>query len=40
VIFDELRAIQLRYGYLPKADLEALSERTQTRTSALAGGIR
>jgi NADH:ubiquinone oxidoreductase subunit F (NADH-binding)/NADH:ubiquinone oxidoreductase subunit E len=30
VIFDELRAIQLRYGYLPKADLEALSERTQT----------
>src|SRR5215471_19783123 len=30
VIFDELRAIQLRYGYLPEADLEALSERTQT----------
>ena len=30
MIFDELRAIQLRYGYLPKADLEALSERTQT----------
>src|SRR5277367_2510155 len=30
VIFDELRAIQLRQGYLPKADLEALSERTQT----------
>jgi NADH:ubiquinone oxidoreductase subunit F (NADH-binding)/NADH:ubiquinone oxidoreductase subunit E len=30
VIFDELRAIQLRQGYLPKADLEALSQRTQT----------
>lgn len=30
VIFDELRAIQLRYGYLPKAELEALSQRTQT----------
>ncbi len=30
VIFDELRAIQLRCGYLPKAELEALSERTQT----------
>jgi NADH:ubiquinone oxidoreductase subunit F (NADH-binding)/NADH:ubiquinone oxidoreductase subunit E len=30
VIFDELRAIQLRSGYLPKAELEALSERTQT----------
>jgi NADH:ubiquinone oxidoreductase subunit F (NADH-binding)/NADH:ubiquinone oxidoreductase subunit E len=30
VIFDELRAIQLRLGYLPKAELEALSERTQT----------
>jgi formate dehydrogenase beta subunit len=30
VIFDELRAIQLRHGYLPKADLETLSERTQT----------
>jgi len=30
VIFDELRAIQLRFGYLPKAELEALSERTQT----------
>jgi formate dehydrogenase beta subunit len=29
VIFDELRAIQLRYGYLPKAELEALSHRTQ-----------
>jgi len=30
VIFDELRAIQLRHGYLPKAELEALSHRTQT----------
>jgi NADH:ubiquinone oxidoreductase subunit F (NADH-binding)/NADH:ubiquinone oxidoreductase subunit E len=30
VIFDELRAIQLRYGYLPKAELQALSQRTQT----------
>src|SRR5215470_7045130 len=30
VIFDELRAIQLRLGYLPKAELEALSDRTQT----------
>jgi NADH:ubiquinone oxidoreductase subunit F (NADH-binding)/NADH:ubiquinone oxidoreductase subunit E len=30
VIFDDLRAIQLRYGFLPKADLEALSQRTQT----------
>jgi len=30
VIFDELRAIQLRIGYLPKAELEALSERAQT----------
>jgi NADH:ubiquinone oxidoreductase subunit F (NADH-binding)/NADH:ubiquinone oxidoreductase subunit E len=30
VIFDELRAIQLRFGYLPKAELEALSERKQT----------
>src|SRR5215470_14015023 len=30
VIFDELRAIQLRFGYLPKAELEGLSERTQT----------
>src|SRR5260370_4972453 len=30
VIFDELRAIQLRFGYLPKAELEALSERTET----------
>ena len=30
VIFDDLRAIQLRYGFLPKAELEALSQRTQT----------
>ena len=30
MIFDELRAIQLRFGYLPKAELEALSDRTQT----------
>jgi NADH:ubiquinone oxidoreductase subunit F (NADH-binding)/NADH:ubiquinone oxidoreductase subunit E len=30
VIFDELRAIQLRHGYLPKAELEALSRKTQT----------
>jgi NADH:ubiquinone oxidoreductase subunit F (NADH-binding)/NADH:ubiquinone oxidoreductase subunit E len=30
VIFDELRAIQMRFGYLPKAELEALSKRTQT----------
>ncbi len=30
MIFDELRAIQLRHGYLPKAELESLSERSQT----------
>jgi formate dehydrogenase beta subunit len=30
VIFDDLRAIQLRYGFLPKAELEALSERSHT----------
>jgi formate dehydrogenase beta subunit len=30
VIFDDLRAIQLRYGFLPKAELEAFSERSQT----------
>jgi NADH:ubiquinone oxidoreductase subunit F (NADH-binding)/NADH:ubiquinone oxidoreductase subunit E len=30
VIFDDLRAIQLRYGFLPKADLEGLSQRTNT----------
>jgi len=29
VIFDELRAIQLRCGYLPKAELENLSRRSQ-----------
>ena len=29
MIFDELRAIQLRYGYLPKAELESLSKRSQ-----------
>jgi NADH:ubiquinone oxidoreductase subunit F (NADH-binding)/NADH:ubiquinone oxidoreductase subunit E len=29
VIFDELRAIQLRYGYLPKAELQNLSQRSQ-----------
>jgi formate dehydrogenase beta subunit len=28
VIFDDLRAIQLRYGFLPKAELEALSQRS------------
>jgi NADH:ubiquinone oxidoreductase subunit F (NADH-binding)/NADH:ubiquinone oxidoreductase subunit E len=30
VIFDDLRAIQLRFGYLPKAELLAFSQRTQT----------
>jgi NADH:ubiquinone oxidoreductase subunit F (NADH-binding)/NADH:ubiquinone oxidoreductase subunit E len=30
VIFDDLRAIQLRYGFLPKAELAGLSQRTQT----------
>jgi NADH:ubiquinone oxidoreductase subunit F (NADH-binding)/NADH:ubiquinone oxidoreductase subunit E len=30
VIFDDLRAIQLRYGFLPKAELEALSVRSRT----------
>jgi NADH:ubiquinone oxidoreductase subunit F (NADH-binding)/NADH:ubiquinone oxidoreductase subunit E len=30
VIFDDLRAIQLRYGFLPKAELQGLSQRTQT----------
>jgi formate dehydrogenase beta subunit len=29
VIFDDLRAIQLRHGFLPKAELESLSSRTQ-----------
>jgi NADH:ubiquinone oxidoreductase subunit F (NADH-binding)/NADH:ubiquinone oxidoreductase subunit E len=30
VIFDDLRAIQTRHGFLPKAELESLSPRTQT----------
>jgi formate dehydrogenase beta subunit len=30
VIFDDLRAIQLRHGFLPQAELEGLSQRTQT----------
>ena len=30
MIFDDLRAIQLRYGFLPKGELEGLSQRTQT----------
>ena len=30
MIFDDLRAIQLRHGFLPKAELEGLSRRTQT----------
>jgi NADH:ubiquinone oxidoreductase subunit F (NADH-binding)/NADH:ubiquinone oxidoreductase subunit E len=30
VIFDDLRAIQLRHGFLPKAELEEVSQRTQT----------
>ena len=30
MIFDDLRAIQLRYGFLPKAELESLSERSRT----------
>jgi formate dehydrogenase beta subunit len=30
VIFDDLRAIQLRHGFLPKPELEALSQRTRT----------
>jgi len=30
VIFDDLRAVQLRYGFLPKGELESLSKRTQT----------
>ncbi|MGB6498775.1 MAG: NAD(P)H-dependent oxidoreductase subunit E, partial [Candidatus Acidiferrum sp.] len=30
MIFDDLRAIQLRYGFLPKAELEALSQRSST----------
>ncbi|MBA0085322.1 MAG: NAD(P)H-dependent oxidoreductase subunit E, partial [Acidobacteria bacterium Pan2503] len=30
MIFDDLRAIQLRYGFLPKVELEGLSQRTLT----------
>ncbi len=30
MIFDDLRAIQLRHGFLPRAELEALSQRVQT----------
>jgi formate dehydrogenase beta subunit len=30
VIFDDLRAIQLRHGFLPRTELESLSSRTQT----------
>jgi NADH:ubiquinone oxidoreductase subunit F (NADH-binding)/NADH:ubiquinone oxidoreductase subunit E len=30
VIFDDLRTIQTRRGFLPKAELESLSQRTQT----------
>ncbi len=30
MIFDDLRAIQLRHGFLPKHELEALSQRTHT----------
>jgi formate dehydrogenase beta subunit len=30
VIFDDLRAIQHRHGFLPRAELEELSQRTQT----------
>jgi formate dehydrogenase beta subunit len=30
VIFDDLRAIQLRYGFLPKPELESLSQRSRT----------
>ena len=30
MIFDDLRVIQLRYGFLPKAELQGLSQRTQT----------
>jgi NADH:ubiquinone oxidoreductase subunit F (NADH-binding)/NADH:ubiquinone oxidoreductase subunit E len=30
VIFDDLRAIQTHHGFLPKAELESLSQRTQT----------
>lgn len=30
MIFDDLRAIQLRYGFLPKAELESFSQRSNT----------
>ena len=30
MIFDDLRAIQTRHGFLPKGELESLSQRTQT----------
>ena len=30
MIFDDLRAIQLRHGFLPRAELESLSSRTHT----------
>ena len=30
MIFDDLRAIQIRHGFLPRAELEELSQRTQT----------
>ena len=30
MIFDDLRAIQLRHGFLPKLELEALSQRSHT----------
>ncbi len=30
MIFDDLRAIQVRFGYLPIAELQSLSQRTQT----------
>ncbi|HEX4538084.1 MAG TPA: NADH-ubiquinone oxidoreductase-F iron-sulfur binding region domain-containing protein [Candidatus Acidoferrum sp.] len=30
MIFDDLRAIQTHHGFLPKAELESLSQRTQT----------
>ena len=30
MIFDDLRAIQLRHGFLPRVELESLSSRTQT----------
>ena len=30
MIFDDLRAIQLRFGFLPKAELEDFSQRSHT----------